>query len=220
MSTQPVCTIMGAGSGMGLALAQVFGSQGYQIVLVARQLEKLKGMEATLLSQGIEVRSMSADLSDPDQVASMVRVIEEQAGPTEVLIYNAAAFRMATATQTTVKQLFDDLALSVGGALVAAQQVLPSMQKLGQGTILFTGGSTAMNPMPGAATLGIGKAAIRNLALSLHQELAPKGIHVGTVTICGAIAPNTHFSPNSIAQQFWKLHKQARKDWQAEYVYE
>lgn len=220
MSTLPICTILGAGPGMGLALAHQFGSLGYQLVLVARRAENLQSLEAELLKAGIPVTTMSADLGDDKQVASLFNVIKEQVGATEVLIYNASAYRPVTATQVTMADLKADLALSVGGVIAATQAVLPDMTTHGKGTILITGGGSAIIPMPGAATLSMGKAALRNLALQLYTELLPKGIHVATVTICGWIKPDTHFAPTKIAEVYAELHQQPVGAWQAEYMYQ
>ena len=59
------------------------------------------------------------------------------------------------------------------------------------------------------ASLGVGKAAIRNLAFSLHADLKDSGIHAATVTICGTVAPGTAFDPDRIAEAYWQLHTQA-----------
>jgi len=89
-----------------------------------------------------------------------------------------------------------------------------------RGTILFTGGGLALEPEPGASSLAIGKAAIRNLAFSLYRELAPFHIHVATVTICGYVRDGTKFSPGSIADSFFHLHQQSEGQWEREFVYQ
>jgi len=59
--------------------------------------------------------------------------------------------------------------------------------------------------------LSIGKAAVRNLANSLHIALAPKNIFVGTVTVCGLVDPNAEkHTPKNIAAQFWKLYTEKK----------
>jgi NAD(P)-dependent dehydrogenase (short-subunit alcohol dehydrogenase family) len=68
------------------------------------------------------------------------------------------------------------------------------------GVIIFTGGGLALYPHPLFTPLSIDKAALRALAFLLNKELAPQGIFVGTVTIAGAIEPDTHFAPELIAQ--------------------
>jgi NAD(P)-dependent dehydrogenase (short-subunit alcohol dehydrogenase family) len=55
--------------------------------------------------------------------------------------------------------------------------------------------------------VSIGKAALRNLAFTLAEELKPQGIFVGTVTITGNVAPGTHFAPNLIAEKYWELYE-------------
>ena len=62
--------------------------------------------------------------------------------------------------------------------------------------------------MPIMASLGVGKAAIRNLAFSLFADLKDSGVHAATVTICGMVAPGTAFDPDRIANAYWQLHTQ------------
>lgn len=205
---------------MGLALAEAFGKLGYQLVLVSRNKDNLAPLETTLLKAGHTVTLMSADLGDEVQIKSLFSVIEEQVGHTEVLIYNASAYRPVVASQVTIQDLQTDLAISVGGLIAATRAVMDNMAAKGKGTILATGGGSGIEPMMQAATLSMGKAALRNLGLQLFQELAPKQIHFATVTICGWIQPNTHFDPIKIAQSYVALHQQPRQDWQAELIYQ
>jgi hypothetical protein len=74
------------------------------------------------------------------------------------------------------------------------------------------------NPL--ASSLGIGKAGLRSPAFSLHKELAPFHIHAATVTICGVIQDGTRFSPGKISECFLRLHQQADRLWDLEWVYQ
>lgn len=127
-----------------------------------------------------------------------------------MLVYNAYRASMAAPGPSALApaELAADFAVNVTGALVAAQAVLPGMRAAGAGSILLTGGGLALDPtgwLP-AASLAVGKAGLRNLAASLHAELAPAGIHAGMVTIAGMVAPGTAFDPDRIAEAFWGLH--------------
>ena len=75
------------------------------------------------------------------------------------------------------------------------------------GTILLTGGGLALHPYADLASLSIGKAGIRSLAYSLHQELSPKGIYVGTLTIKGFVQTGTYFSAENIADTFYSMYE-------------
>jgi short-subunit dehydrogenase len=92
----------------------------------------------------------------------------------------------------------------VAGALTTVKEVIPHMEN---GTILLTGGGLALYPNANLASLSIGKAALRSLAYSLHQELSPKGIYVGTLTIKGFVKEETYFSPENIANTFFSMYK-------------
>jgi len=97
--------------------------------------------------------------------------------------------------------------------------VLDGMMEAGHGTILLTGGGLALAPLADLASLSIGKAAVRSLAFSLAEELEPAGIHVATVTICGFVQEGTHFSPDRIAAEFWRLHQQSPGQFETEIAY-
>ena len=68
-----------------------------------------------------------------------------------------------------------------------------------RGTLLFTGGCFAIEPNSSLASLGIGKAGLRNLAYCLFTGLKESGVHAATVTICGTVKPGTDFDPDRIA---------------------
>jgi NADP-dependent 3-hydroxy acid dehydrogenase YdfG len=78
-----------------------------------------------------------------------------------------------------METLIDEFAVNVGGALVAAQTVLPSMIKRNGGHIIFTGGGLALDSYPEWTSLSLGKSALRSLAFSLHKEFSPNNVSVG-----------------------------------------
>lgn len=201
--TRPKTLIIGAGPGVGLAVARRFGQGGYALHLAARRAEEVARMADDLASEGMEATGHAMDASDPVALSAAVAAV----GPVEVLVYNAAAVTMAAPMALTPAQLTRDVTISMTGALAAAQAVVPAMLEAGRGTILLTGGGFALRPMAALTSLGIGKAALRNLAFSLAEELGPKGIRVATVTILGTVAPGTAFDPSSIAEAYWALHQ-------------
>lgn len=199
MQSKKTCVIVGYGAGLGAALARRFAREGYRIVGLARHPET----HAPLPDLEVELRQ--ADAADPSALAMALADLTP-----EVLIYNA--YRMSAAkggpSALDPADLIADFGVNVAGALAAVQVVLPAMKTRGEGSILFTGGGLAFDPTGwlAAASLAIGKAGLRSLAQSLNAELAGAGIHAGTVTIAGMIAPGTAFDPDRIAEAFWLLH--------------
>jgi NADP-dependent 3-hydroxy acid dehydrogenase YdfG len=86
-----------------------------------------------------------------------------------VLHYNAASMRKATILEQPRDTFDTDLAANIGGALVAAQAVIPKMSERGSGSILLTGGGYSLKPNPEYLSLSIGKAGIRALAYGLFE---------------------------------------------------
>lgn len=217
--SEKTCAIVGAGPGVGLAVARRFGREGYRLALVARREAKLAGYVAELASEGIAATGFAADASSLSDLANAFQKIKSELAAPEVLIYNAAAIMPTVPSDLAAEQMVAEFMVNVAAALVCAQQVIPEMKAAGQGTILFTGGGLALRPNPQYASLAVGKAGLRNLTFSLAQELEPAGIHVATVTIAGFVQPGTPFDPNLIAEEYWRLHIQEKGQWEQEFIY-
>lgn len=216
---QPVITIVGAGPGVGLAVARRFAREGFHIALVARRADALAEYTAGLAKDGHQASGFAADAADENSLRRAFGEIKEKMGPTRVLVYNAAVLKMAQPSQLRADDLVHEFRINVAGALVSAQAVLDDMKSAKAGTILLTGGGFALSPMPAFTSLAVGKASIRNLTSSLAGEFEPMGIHVGTVTICGLVKPGTAFDPDKIAEAYWTLHTQEPGKWEREIMF-
>jgi short-subunit dehydrogenase len=213
-----VCTIVGAGPGISMAVARRFAREGYTVVLIARRVEKLGKFMEELQHEGNGAYAYSADAADFTALTRVFREIHHQINPTDVLVYNVVAPRESSPSVLDAEKLVQDFRVNVAGALVAAQQVIPHMKAQRQGTILFTGGGLALDPHPKYASIAVGKAGIRNLSFSLAAELESAGIHVATVTIAGIVRPGTSLDPDRIAEEYWRLHVQSPGKFQKEAV--
>ncbi len=214
-----LCTIVGFGPGIGSAVARVFAREGYALALLSRNPEKHDAYAQELAKEGAVVSSIAADAGDASNLQAALDKAHAQLGLAEVLIYNAFAFRSGKPSRLTAEQLTEDFRTTVAGALTAANHVAPAMKEAKRGTLLFTGGGLALEPVANFASVSLGKAALRNLVFSLAQELTPAGVHVATVTICGMVRAGTHFDPAAIAESFFALHQQEPGAWEIESLY-
>jgi short-subunit dehydrogenase len=217
---QPLGAIVGFGAGVSMGVAKAFAQEGYSLALIARDLGKLEANAQELRQAGYAVHTFAADAGQESSLVQAFAEIRQQLADPEVLIYNAAVATMQKPSELSGAKLVADFQVNILGGLVAAQQVIPAMQAQGKGTILFTGGGLALYPAADFVSLAIGKSGMRSLALCLAQELQPLGIHVGTVTICGTVEPNTHFDPDAIAQSYLTLHHQAPSEFETEIIYQ
>ena len=219
--TRPLAVIVGAGPGIGLAVARRFALGGFALAVVSRPADPLAAFQAALEvpEPGAEpgpALVLAADLALEAPLREALAAIAAWGGSPEVLVYNASAGAHGPAADLDPARLQAAFRVSAGAALACAQWALPAMRAAGRGTLLFTGGGLALEPKPGLAAAAMGKAALRSLALSLARELEPEGIHAATVTIRGFVQPGTPLSPERIAQVFWDLHLQKKGDWETE----
>ena len=209
----PTIAIVGAGPGMGLAIARVFGRNGFNVALVSRTQAKLDELAAQLSEEGIEAAGFAADLMDRPTLADAFARIRERFGTVDVLEYSPAphtpvpGVEMADAASVTVENVQGQIEFYVYGAITAVQQVLPDMLAAGKGAILFTTGGSSHSPRAVMGNVGIAGAALRNWAYSLNDALADQGIYVGHVPIgvwIGNGGPDTE--AGAIADVYWDLY--------------
>ncbi|OEO31028.1 hypothetical protein VW23_018230 [Devosia insulae DS-56] len=190
--------IVGAGPGVGQAVAERFGREGFKVALLARSPERLEKMAQGLVGMGIEAKAFTADMSDR---ASLVTAFEAAAaafGPIEVLIYSPTGTSdgLVTPRQFTVEVEQRSLDVAVLGAIAAVNAVLPTMPK--GGALLFTTAVSAQYPVAFTANFGVAAGAARNYAHVLNQDLKADGIHAGIVSIAGLVDVGQEF-PASMA---------------------
>ena len=205
--TKKLTVVVGAGPGIGNHVAKKFGDNNFRVVLVSRNQDALNQYVEELKSQEIDAYAVVADASSTESLGAAFDEIKKEYGSIDVLVYNAALLEGGRPTALTAESLLAHYQVDVIGALHCASQVIPDQVAIKSGTILFTGGILALQPVADYTALSIGKAGIRILALTLAEELKPQGIFVGTVTIAGGVEPGTHFAPELIANKYWDLYQ-------------
>jgi NADP-dependent 3-hydroxy acid dehydrogenase YdfG len=200
--------IVGAGPNLGLAVARRFGGDGMDVGLIARDSGKLEELATTLNEEGIVTDFVAVDIRDSDALGAAIRSLAERLGPIEVLSFSPLPAKefMKPILETGVEDVRGPLEFSVLGAVAAATAVVGPMIEAGSGSILFTTGGAAIKPYPERAGVGISFAGEVAYARMLHEELAPKGVHVGHTAIAGRIAPGEAHEPDDVAETLWRHH--------------
>ena len=208
--------LVGAGPGLGMAVARRFAGGGYRMTLVARSTDGLGKLADGLSDTGARIDTVAADASDPEGLrARMAELYGEPSAP-GLIIYNAVMGAPDSLLTSSVEHLQTAYAVDVIGAVVVAQVAAPVMRAAGSGTILVTGGGFADYPIPALATISLGKAALRSAATMLGADLEPDGIRVATLTIAGQIVAGTAFDPANIATRYWEVVT-SDVPWQSEF---
>jgi NADP-dependent 3-hydroxy acid dehydrogenase YdfG len=196
--------VVGAGPGVGAAIARRFGREGHAVGLVARNRGRLEEQARQLGGDGIVAEYATADVRDPGAVRAAIDALADRLGPAEALCVSPLP-DLATikpVAETTSEDLEAALQLGVVGTAAAVGRVLPAMRTAGRGTLLFTTGSAALTPAAARASSGIVNAAQSVYFRMLHDALGTEGIHAVHAVIAGPIGPHGH-DPADIAAAIW-----------------
>lgn len=213
----PGAVVIGAGPGIGQAVARRFAAEGLPIAVLARREQTVEAAANAVAQTGVPVIPLTADCTDDTALRAALDVAADKLGPPDVVVYNAAVIRPDSPETLPAAAHLDAWAINVIGALTAAAHVAPGMAQRRRGTFIITGGMP--EPDPQYVSLSLGKAGVRTLVTLLDKEYGPSGVHVATVTVAGPVAPGTPFDPKDIAEHYWQLHAQPRSHWQREIVH-
>lgn len=233
--------VVGAGPGIGEAVARRFAAEGYATALLARTEDKLRTM-----AQGINqdfgpstARYYITDLRIEESIIESFQKISLELGPVEVLVYNAGARRVngRKILDTSSEEFENFTKINLHGAFWSTKCVLPAMLAAQKGTILFTGATGALRGPPGLSSFSPGKFGLRSLCQIIAREYQPEGIHAAFIVVdspvdgklIGGVRRRQWeregakekleeldaylMQPEDLAQTYWFLHTQPRSAW-------
>lgn len=173
----PTSLITGASSGIGLAFAERLAADGYDVVLVARDRDRLEALAGRLRAEhGVQADVLVADLADREQRRQVERRLSDGT-PVDVLVNNAGYATPGEFVETPPDVLAANLEVNVGAVLALTRAALPGMQQRGSGSIVNV--SSVAGFLPGRGSVyGAGKAYVTTLSQSLALSAAEHGVRV------------------------------------------
>ena len=177
-----VALITGGSRGLGLRLAEEFSLRGCKIAICARNEVELAEAKRLLVERGCrDVFAHTCDVSDQDQVETMVRAVKRHHGRIEILVNNAGQIRVGPLANMTMKDFNDAMGVMFWGVVHCSLAVLPEMEARRQGriaTIASVGGKVSI---PHLLPYSCAKHAAVAFSEGLHAEVAKSGIKVTTI---------------------------------------
>ena len=231
MPLKPSCLIVGAGDGVGSAIARAFAREGLAVCITRRprNLESLEAVAASIRAEGGEAHAFGVDARNEAEMIALVDRIEAEIGPLQVVVFNIGANVRFPVVETTAQVYSKVWEMAALAGFFTGREAARVMTPRGQGTILFTGATASTRGGAGFSAFAGAKAALRQLAQSLAREIGPKGIHVAHVVVDGmidgtfarSIAPDIQtlldedaiLKPDEIARNYVWLHNQQRSAW-------
>lgn len=225
------CLVIGAGDGVGGAIARAFARDGHPTVVTrrARNLDQLEALAADIRAAGGVAHARGVDARLEDETVALFAEVERDIGPLEVVVFNIGANVRFGLEETTARVFTKVWEMACFAGFLAAREAAKVMVPRGRGTILFTGATASQRGREGFAAFAAAKAGLRAVAQSAARELGPKGVHVAHVICDGAIdgvfsrqnipdlerrlAEDRVLKPADIAQSYLDLHHQRRSAW-------
>lgn len=208
-----VAVIVGAGPGLGAALARAAAADGMRVAVASRDQAKVAEV-----ARSAGAVAIACDATDGASVDALFDRVGRELGVPSFVVYNASRRvrgPVAELDRAAVRQAID---ITAYGGFLVAQAAVRAMLPLGRGSLLFTGASASVKGYAESATFAMGKFALRGLAQSLARELGPKGLHVAHVIVDGAIGraganEAGKLDPDAIAATYLQIHRQPRSTW-------
>ncbi|MCD7892634.1 MAG: SDR family NAD(P)-dependent oxidoreductase [Erysipelotrichaceae bacterium] len=201
--------VVGAGKGLGNAVARKFGANDFRLVLMSRSAEHLAEYQKDMQGEGLEVETQVVDTSNQLLLAETMQQAIKTYGVPNVLFYNVGITIAdeGVAGGITTELMMQRYNAEVLGAYTCIKQLLGEEFSDKQGTILITGGGLAMYPSAAYLPLSMHKAALRAMVQALHPVCKEQNVFLGTVQVCNTIGASEKYMPEKIAEEFWKMYQ-------------
>ena len=179
-----VVLITGGSRGLGLVLARQAVVEGARVAICARDAAELERARQDLLACGAaeaDVLALAHDLTDANEVRTMVSEVESRLGPIDVLVNNAGIITAGPLDNLDLRDFQDSMDTHFWAPLHAMQAVLPSMRRRGEGRIVNIASLGGKVAIPHMAPYSASKFALVGLSEGFRAELRQEGIRVTTV---------------------------------------
>lgn len=226
--------IVGAGTGLGAALARRFARAEMNVAMAVRNPGRIEVLAAEYCGVVHRTIAVACDATRETDVAALFQQVSADLGPPRLVIYNAGGSVRKGILDTSPEEFERYWKNACLGGFIVGREAIRAMlaQRAAarhRGTIIFTGATASLRGGANFVNLAVGKFGLRALAQSMAREFQPQGIHVASVYIDGQIESNDRpgrsvaergvdavLSPDAIAESYWQLHLQPPSAWTLE----
>ena len=172
--------VTGASSGIGLAIADMLGGEGYGLTVAARRPDKLEAAAAGLADRGFEVNAVAAQLGEEAEVQRVVASHRERFGRLDVLVNNAGVGVGANVGEILTKRLDLQVDLNLRSLILFYRECAEMLRAAGaehRGALVINLSSiSGKSGQPWLSVYSATKAAVVGFTQAMHKELGAQGI--------------------------------------------
>lgn len=193
MTVNGTALITGASTGIGAIYADRLAKRGYDLILVARNKDKLQALASLISDQtGRAIEVLAADLGDAADLATVEKVLREDASIT-ALVNNAGIGTQTKLLDSDIERMDAMVRLNVTALMRLTYAAVPGFVARGCGTVINIASIAAVAPELLNGVYGGTKAFVQAFTTSLNHELAGSGIRAQAVL------------PGATRTDFWAL---------------
>jgi 3-oxoacyl-[acyl-carrier protein] reductase len=185
--TGKTALVLGAGGGLGRAIALALSREGASVALAGRRIEPLEELAADIRSRGAKALPVQWDFSDLDAIERVVGAVEGGLGGVDVLINNTGGPPPGPASGQPLAEWHKQFQAMVLSVIVITDRVLPGMQARRFGRIITSASSGVIAPIPNLGLSNALRASLVGWSKTLAREVARDGI-TANVLVPGRIA--------------------------------
>jgi NAD(P)-dependent dehydrogenase (short-subunit alcohol dehydrogenase family) len=190
-----IAIITGGNSGIGLATAQRFVTEGAYVFITGRREREL---DAAVRQIGKNVTSVQGDVSNLADLDRLYAAVKEQKGRIDILFANAGVGEFATLAAITEEHFDKTFGVNVKGLLFTVQKALPLIRD--GGSIILTASTSASKGVEGFSVYSATKAAIRSFARSWTVDLKQRKIRINAISPGPIDTPASRLSLSGLVQ--------------------
>jgi len=177
-----VALVTGGTGGIGTAIVRRLADNGYRVATNYRNAEKAQAWQAQMREAGYDIAIAAGDVSDHEEAEKMVRDVEAQLGPIDILINNAGITRDGTFHKMHAQQWHDVINTNLNSVYNVTRPVIEGMRERKWGRIIQISSINGLKGQYGQANYAAAKAGMHGFTISLARENAKLGITVNTVS--------------------------------------
>jgi NAD(P)-dependent dehydrogenase (short-subunit alcohol dehydrogenase family) len=172
--------VTGASRGIGLAIAQALGEEGFGLTLTARKPDTLEQTATRMRADGFEVEHLAANMADEQGIREVVKLHRERFGRLDVLVNNAGVGIGAAAAEQQTKYVDLQLDVNLRAIVLFYRECLELLRAAGtehRGALVVNLASIAgKSPQPWLSVYSATKAAVIGFSQAMNKELNGDGI--------------------------------------------